>query len=115
VIELRVTEAAARSIVEQADYYQQVSGDALSERWTSAIDKAARSLCKLPARGAACRFQAIELSGLRWIPIPGFPRHMLFYRYEPEAKVLLIVQVLHGARDLETMLAGNPATEPEAQ
>lgn len=42
---------------------------------------------------------------MRWIPIHGFPRHMLFYRYSAKEKDLLVVDVLYGARDLEALLS----------
>jgi toxin ParE1/3/4 len=104
MIELRISEAAALSIVEQADYYQQAADLALAQRWESAVDQAVNSLLSLPDRGAPCRFRSPALAGLRWIFIPGFPKHMVFYRYLPEEQAVLIVQVLHGARDLETIL-----------
>jgi hypothetical protein len=43
VIELRVSEAAALSIIEQADYYTQVSDLVLGERWEEAVDQAIHS------------------------------------------------------------------------
>ena len=104
MIELRISEAAALSIVEQADYYEQAKDQALARRWEEAIDASARSLVSLPERGAPCRFRSQELSSLRWIFVPGFPKHMIFYRYSSEGQVVLIVQVLHGARNLEFIL-----------
>jgi toxin ParE1/3/4 len=104
VIELRISEAAALSIVEQADYHEQASDRALAQRWEAAVDQAIHSLSNWPERGAACRFRSAALTGLRWIFVPGFPKHMVFYRYLPEEKAVRIVQVLHGARDLETLL-----------
>jgi len=41
---------------------------------------------------------------LRWILISGFPKHMVFYRYLYEEQAILVVQVLHGARNLEIIL-----------
>ena len=104
MIELRISEAAALSIVEQADYYEQASDRALAQRWEAAVDQAIHSLLNWPERGAACRFRSPALTGLRWIFVPSFPKHMVFYRYLPEEKAVRIVQVLHGARDLETLL-----------
>lgn len=108
MIQLRVSEAAALSIVEQADYYRQVADAALASRWETTIDEAARSLLNYPDRGALCRFRNPVLESLRWIPVSGFPRHMLFYCYSPAQQTVLIVQVLHGARDLHTVLDEEP-------
>ena len=104
MIELRISEAAALSIVEQADYYQDAADLALAQRWEAAVDQAVHSLLTWPERGATCRFRPPSLAGLRWIFVPGFPKHMVFYRYLPQQQAVLIVQVLHGARNLETIL-----------
>lgn len=104
MIALRCSEAAALSIVEQADYYQQASDGVLARRWEAAVDQAVHSLLRWPERGATCRFRSPALTGVRWIFVPGFPRHMVFYRYLPQEQAIVIVQVLHGARDLEPIL-----------
>ncbi len=100
MIELRVSEAAALSIVEQADYYEQIASSDLARRWELAVDEAMLSLLQLPQRGARCRFRSPMLADLRWIPVPGFPRHMIFYRYLAHEEAVLIVQVQYGARNL---------------
>jgi plasmid stabilization system protein ParE len=104
VIELRISETAALSIVEQADYYVQASDADLAQRWEEAVDQTIQSLLNSPERGARCRFRSPALAGLRWIFVPGFPKHMVFYRFLPDESVVLIVQVLHGARNLEAIL-----------
>lgn len=104
MIELRISEAAALSVIEQADYYLHVSNFALAQRWEESVDQAVHSLLNSPERGALCRFRSPSLSGLRWIFVPGFPKHMVFYRYLPQQAAVQIVQVLHGARNLETIL-----------
>lgn len=104
MIELRVSEAAALTIVEQADYFRQASDNTLADRWESAVDSGVQSLMNMPERGAPCRFQTHELAGLRWIFVPGFPKHMIFYRYSTQDEILLIVQVIHGARNLAALL-----------
>ena len=104
MIDLIISEAAALSIVEQADYYQQAAELALAQRWEVAVDQTVHSLLTQPERGSLCRFRSPALAGLRWIFIFGFPKHMVFYRYLYEERTILIVQVLHGARNLEIIL-----------
>jgi toxin ParE1/3/4 len=104
MIGLRVSESAALSIVEQADYYHQASDLILAQRWETAVDDAVHSLLSRPERGTLCHFRSPILAGLRWILIPGFPKHMAFYRCLREEQAIVIVQVLHGARDIETIL-----------
>jgi toxin ParE1/3/4 len=104
---IRITEAAALSILDQADYYEHKSGLSLALRWEASVKKALRSLLKLPLRGAPCRFHAPALDGLRWISVPGFRKHLVFYRYDPAGRAILIVQVLHGGRDLKSLLGND--------
>ena len=104
MIELHISEAAAYSIIEQADYFQQSANLSLGQKWESAVDEAVHSLRQWPKRGALCRFRSTVLTGLRWILVPGFSKHMVFYRYLTNEEVVLIVQVLHGARNLAILL-----------
>jgi plasmid stabilization system protein ParE len=104
VIDLRISEAAAVSIIEQADYFLQAADASLAQRWQQAVDEAVRTLLNLPERGTPCRFRSASLAGMRWISISGFPKHMILYRSDPEKQTILIVQVLHGARNLESIL-----------
>lgn len=104
MIELRISEAAALSIVEQADYYQQAENMALALRWEAAVNQAVRSLLTRPQRGTPCRFRALSLAQMRWIIVPGFPKHLVFYRYLAQEQTLLIVQVLHGARNIDLIM-----------
>ena len=96
MIELRISEAAGLSIVEQADYYLEASDLDLARRWEESVDQAIDSLLKFPERGTPCRFRSPSLAGLRWVFVPEFPKHIVFYRYLPHEQAILIVQVLHG-------------------
>jgi toxin ParE1/3/4 len=82
----------------------QTSDVALAQQWEEAVDQAIHSLMNSPERGTPCRFRNPTLAGLRWIFVPGFPKHMIFYRFTSEEPAVRIVQVLHGARNLETIL-----------
>jgi plasmid stabilization system protein ParE len=104
VISFRVKEAAALSVLEQAEYYAESASRSLASRWEQAEDEAFHSLLKMPERGAQCQFRSPSLASLRWIPVPGSPKHLVFYRYSPEQQALLVVHVLHGARNLESLL-----------
>jgi plasmid stabilization system protein ParE len=108
VIQLRISEAAALTILEQAEYYRQASCDTLAQRWEVAVEEIVLSLLNAPERGARCRFRSAALRDLRWVLVPGFPKHMVFYRFLESEEVIHIVQVLHGARDLETLLDEEP-------
>jgi plasmid stabilization system protein ParE len=107
VTELRISEAAALSILEQADYYRQSGSEASARRWEASVDEAIRSLVNLPERGALCRFRSPALANIRWIPVPDFPKHLVFYRVRLQENSILIVEIQHGSRDLEAVLGAD--------
>jgi plasmid stabilization system protein ParE len=109
-MKLRVYETAALSIVEQADYYQEKAGEELALRWASAIDEAIRSILKWPDIGARCRFRSPSLAGLRWTSVQGFPKHAIFYRYVQAEETVFVIQVLHGAQDIESIFGDEEDT-----
>jgi toxin ParE1/3/4 len=98
---LVVSDAAVADIVEQADWYSAQSGNALAQRWETAVTAAIMRVLHRPNTGTPCQFRAVELHDLRRTGIPGFPRHLLFYRFDRDEVV--IVRVVHGARDLEAL------------
>lgn len=96
------SDAAVADILEQADWYTEQSGPALARRWEKAVTSAISRVAVHPAAGALCVFRSSELRDVRRSLIPGFPKHLLFYRFR-ETEVL-VLRVVHGARDLERLL-----------
>jgi toxin ParE1/3/4 len=101
---LLITRAATRAILEQSTYYAKRENQELANRWEVAVDRALRSLPKEAGRGSRCDFHHPELQHLRRIPVPGFPQHLIFYEERPEQALIRVVQVVHGARDIEALL-----------
>ena len=91
---LVLSDAAVADILEQADWYSAQSGEVLARRWEKAFT----------AAGAPCAFRSPELQGVRRTTISGFPKHLLFYRFDEG--VVVVLRVVHGARDLERLLIG---------
>ena len=99
---LVLSDAAVADVLEQADWYTAQSGQALAKRWGNAVTLAVLRVVSRPTAGAPCTFRSPELADLRRAPIPGFPRHLLFYKFH-EGEVF-VLRIVHGARDLENLL-----------
>jgi plasmid stabilization system protein ParE len=99
---IRLTEIAISDIQEQADWYEQRSDRALSRRWEKEVTAGLARIEKNARSGAKCVFSAYELQGIRRMPIAGFPRHLIFYRAEKVE--IRILRIVHGSRDLESLL-----------
>lgn len=100
-LRLRLSEAAAGDILEQSDWYAQQADVRLSQRWEKAVSSTLLRLLRYPRSGASCSFSSRELRRVRRMPVPGFAKHLIFYTIENDK--LLILRVVHGARDLESL------------
>jgi toxin ParE1/3/4 len=97
----RLSEAASADIVEQADWYEEKSDWKLAQRWSDAVTAAVLRIMRNPRSGTPCRFGPAELRNIRRVSISGFPKHLVYYKIWDDE--VLILRVLHGARDLESL------------
>jgi toxin ParE1/3/4 len=96
-----LTDAAVIDILEQAAWYHEKSGQELATRWEQAVTSILLRVARNPNTGAPCSFKAAELAGVRRVPVPRFPKHLVFYRLREQEMVIL--RIVHGARDLESL------------
>jgi toxin ParE1/3/4 len=93
---------ARLDILEQAIYLGEEASEEVALRFIEAVDAAFRRLASTPEIGRRRDFRNPRLVGLRSWPVPGFEKHLVFYRVEEGC--VEIVRVLHGARDLAFVL-----------
>ncbi len=98
---IRLSDAAVSDILEQAEWYRSQSGNVLAKRWERAVTSALLSIMRNPQSGAPCTFNSDELQGIRRTRIARFSKHLIFYRTGRDE--ILILRVIHGARDLESL------------
>jgi toxin ParE1/3/4 len=98
---LRLSDVAVSDVLEQSTWYEQRSGKALAERWDDAVTSSLIRILEHPTSGSSCGFHPTELRGIRRMSIQGFPRHLVFY--STESNEVLILRIVHGARDLESL------------
>jgi toxin ParE1/3/4 len=90
--------AAIEDLVAHGEYYVEQGSPEAAVRFLGAADMAFEQLARRPGIGAPRRYRTPQLSGLRMWPIPGFEKHLVFYRQIEDG--IEVVRVLHGARDL---------------
>jgi toxin ParE1/3/4 len=100
-VQLVLSDLAVTDILEQADWYRAKSGHRLTKRWDKAVTATVLRALTNPASGKVCSFKSPELRNVRSLPIGGFPKHLLFYQVRRSE--LLVLRVVHGARDLEAL------------
>jgi len=108
VARIVITHAASRAIIQQAAFYAKCKSQALADRRETAIRKALQRLPAEAALGSRCNFRHPDLKDLRRMPVPGFPRHLIFYEDLREQALVRVVHIMHGARDIEAVLTAPP-------
>jgi toxin ParE1/3/4 len=71
-------------------------------RFLSSARAAMDRLAEFPGIGRAREFKNPALAGIRSWAIPGFERYLMFYRQIADG--VEVVRVVHGARDVPTIL-----------
>jgi toxin ParE1/3/4 len=97
--------AAAHDLEECARHIRKGSPRSAT-RFLRAAKATGRTLLRFPEMGGSFLSARPELSGLRVFPVKGFPNHLLFYR--PKYHGIELIRVLHGARDIPTILEQPP-------
>jgi len=73
-----------------------------ARRFNIAVADTLITLRDKPHPGIAFRPRSGRLTELRWNRVRGFKNYLIFYR--SEAGRIVVVRILHGARDIEGML-----------
>jgi toxin ParE1/3/4 len=94
--------AAVRDIVEIADYIAHATSLGAADRFITSTDKTIEQLARMPGMGARWDSDKPRLAGVRFFPISKFRNHLVFYR--PIEGGVEVLRVLHGARDLGSIL-----------
>lgn len=108
-MELVVDRKAYDDIVEIAVWFTRRSGPRLTTRFLEAVERALIDLAAMPGLGHPQWFRRAELRHLRVWPIRGFNQYLLVYAIETR---IVVLRVLHGARDLDRLLGPDEVREP---
>lgn len=92
---------AYQELDDQAEYLAHSSRSA-ARRLLEAAEETFQKLAALPELGSPCEFENPRLQGMRCWPIKGFKNHLIFYRLLEGG--IEILHVLHGARDIGSLL-----------
>src|SRR5579862_2427082 len=97
-------EIAKRDLAAQWLWYAQNASVEVADRFLRAADRTLRGLAAQPFSGAPFASRIGELAGMRHFPVSGgFDKILLFY-FAIENGIDL-VRVIHGSRDIESLLA----------
>ena len=100
---VRLLVAAQNELRQITAWYRDEAGEALALRWTDAVSSALRHIRAIPRTGSSRYALGLNLRGLRFWPISGFP-YLIFY-IERETQID-VWRVLHTQRDIPARMAG---------
>lgn len=89
-------------LLEEADFIEQVYGLEKANTFLDAAQETFESLAAMPLMGSQRLHLAAEIPDLRQWRIKGFEDYLIFYH--PLADGVEIVRVLHGKRNIPTIL-----------
>lgn len=94
--------AADRDLDDQAGYLAQEASLETALRFYDAAGATFENIARMPGIGQPRESANPRLAGLRVWRVKGFEKHLIFYR--PGDDGVEIVRVLHGARDIDSVL-----------
>ena len=95
--------AARRDLISVYRRYAREAGFRVAERFVASAEATFDQLAGMPEIGTRYEHNHPALADLRFLPLsPPFKRFLVFYR--PVADGIEIARVLHGARDLRSIL-----------
>jgi toxin ParE1/3/4 len=96
-------------LIEEADFIEQVYGLERAESFLDAAESSFSNLASMPLMGSPRPELAAEIPDLRQWRIKGFEDYLIFYRPLPDG--VEIIRVLHGKRNIPTILSDEEAQE----
>ena len=77
----------------------------MAERYLEAVEETCALLVTAPRSGSPHDSGIESLVGLRRVSVKGFKNYLLFY--VPGASGIVVIRILHAARDIEHILAAD--------
>jgi toxin ParE1/3/4 len=79
------------------------AGEEVAERFFEAVRESCERIAAMPEIGRSQETYSPKLVGMRRWHVKGFDKFLIFYRILPDE--IEILRIVHGARDLPTLLA----------
>jgi len=102
------SDLALGDLEEQAEYLRQQSPRA-ALRFLDAAEVIFRQLASMPGIGERYETDNPLFQDLRCFPIPKFPSQIVYYK--PLADGIVVIRVLHGARDIDKIFGQQDDSE----
>lgn len=102
-LEILQSDKALEDIIKEAHYLAKSGSLNLSDRFLGATKEAFVQLAEMPGLGVLVDYGNPSFHGMRKWSIPGFRKYLVFYLVTEIG--LVILRVLHGSRDIDTVFS----------
>ncbi len=109
---IRRRHKARQDLVDIFRRYTREAGLRVARRFFVQAEATVRRLAGMPGLGTQYKHEHPALGDLRFSPVSRFRKYVVFYR--PVDGGIEIVRVLHGARDIDCVLAAEFVLDPRA-
>ena len=96
-------------LIEEADFIEQIYDLVRAESFLDAAEATLSNLASMPLMGSPRPDLVADIPDLRQWRIKGFEDYLIFYRPLPDG--VEIIRVLHGRRNIPTILSDEEAQE----
>ncbi len=86
----------------QASWFAKTAGLDLALRFLTALQATLDRISEYPDIGARTRFEHPAIAGCRFVPVDGFEKILIFFRFDSHR--ILVIRVLHGSREIDAVL-----------
>ncbi len=104
---------ARQDLVDIFRYHAREAGYRVAQRFFAQTEATLARLAGMPGIGTSYEHEHPALSGLRFFPISRFRKYLVFYRSVADG--IEVVRMLHGARDIQAILAEEFIIENDAE
>lgn len=102
--ELTVRATARREIKAHGVYLEKHASAEVADGFLAAVKSTFEDLARMPRMGVLCGFRRPSARHLRRWPVKEFENWLIFYQAKHDG--IEVVHLMHGARDIETLLDG---------
>jgi toxin ParE1/3/4 len=111
-VKLIIQASAEDDMLRQYDWYEEQGLSTIADRFSAAVAAAIDAALNRPKAGAPKRVDNPALAGLRTWPVRGFDEFRIYYVLRPDT--FIVVRVLHGKRDIGSILENQTVDDPGA-
>jgi len=105
-----IQSSAEDDILRQFEWYAEKGLIDIGRRFRTTVREAVDALVAMPFAGSPKYIANPLLAGLRTWPVKGFDDFKVYYLPQPE--LVVVVRILHGKRDIGTILEGQTLEDP---